>query len=67
MNNYNQIMSIISIILGIVLIILSIGQLLIRLAIALIGFILINHGLMLRGSSSLQWRAYSLFSRRRFW
>ncbi|HEV2916921.1 MAG TPA: hypothetical protein VGW78_04185 [Candidatus Babeliales bacterium] len=67
MNTYNQIFSIISIILGLMVVIMSIGQLIIRLILAFLGLMLINYGLYLRGSSSLQWQAYSLFSRRRFW
>lgn len=51
---------------GLVIILLSLGELLVRLAIGLFALYLINKGLHLRNMPTLQSQAYTLFMRRRF-
>jgi hypothetical protein len=70
MSTYNYLLSILSIIFGITLIVLSIGNLIVRIVVALGGVVLINYGFQQRGAAPLQWQAYSMyssFSKKRFW
>lgn len=60
---YQQIIGFFCVIFGLVIVLLSIGSLLIRALIALLGLMLINLGLRLQGSTPLQYRAYHWFNR----
>lgn len=52
--NYNHIVGLLCIILGIVIVVVALGDLLVRVLIALLALSLINYGLRLRGLPPLQ-------------
>jgi|GEM_PF-4718165 len=62
----NTILGILAIIGGFVLIFFSLGEILLRLCVALVGLWLINYGFQLQGRGSLYNRAYSWFLYRKF-
>ena len=66
MNTYNPVLGFLCIVVGLVIVLLTIGSLLIRGLIAFAGLMLINLGLKLQGSSPLQYRAYNWFTRIRY-
>jgi hypothetical protein len=61
----NSLQSLLSICLGIILIVFGAGEILLRLLMVVIGLLLINYGLRLRGAFPLQ--VYFLRIRRIFW
>jgi hypothetical protein len=70
MNIANKIFGLVSVMIGVTIILLSVGGLLVRLAIAALGLFFVHYGLLLHGSTPLQWRVYRVynqFSRNRFW
>ncbi len=64
--NYNHILGTVSIIAGIVVIIVALGDLLVRVLVALAALSLINYGLRLRGLPPLQILLPLLVSRNRW-
>lgn len=64
--NYNHILGTLSVITGIVVIIIALGDLLVRVLVALAALSLINYGLRLRGLPPLQILLPLLVSRNRW-
>jgi hypothetical protein len=65
--NYNHLVGLFCIIIGIVVIVVALGDLLVRVVIALAALSLINYGLRLRGLPPLQLLIPLLMSNRRRW
>ena len=65
--NYNHIVGLFCIITGIVIVVVALGDLLVRVLVALLALSLINYGLRLRGLPPLQLLVPLLISRRGHW
>jgi hypothetical protein len=60
------ILSVLAVVVGVSLIFLALGELILRLLVALFGLWLINYGFKIRGQGSLYTRAYNWYIFRKF-
>lgn len=64
---HNRFFGYLSIILGSIIIYFAVGDLLLRLLLALFGLFLINYGMNMQGKPSLRFKLYQWMSRDGFW
>lgn len=64
MKLWDQLFSLFCIIIGLLVFLFAAGEIVLRLLVALLGLLLVNFGLNVRGYQSLQWMAIRMWSNR---